>query len=56
MLQIHNMKRLSDWSRRRFNARVFYMLFQAYFRLQHYFNVDDKMKILIVRRATRKLE
>jgi len=39
-----------------FNAQLFYMLFQAYFRLHRHFDVDDKIKILIVRRATRKRE
>jgi len=54
MLNIRNLKRLSDRSQRRFNARLFYILFQAYFRLHHHFDVDDKLKILIVRRTTGK--
>ena len=56
MLNIPNLKDLSDRSLSHFNARLFYYLFQACFRLDHHFDVDDKVKILIVQRATRKRE
>ena len=54
MLNIRNLQNLSDRSQIRFNALLFYILFQAYFRLHHHFDVDETLKILIVQRTTGK--